>query len=267
MPAPQATCFGSSPPPIPTATATLLTRRWRASACCTNPSTRGRSLRCLSALTYDTPALSPLVLITVRNLCGFVRMMLLLSSSCHFVHRVVDASLWSAAYERNAARRAKHEACEACATSGSPSLRMLAMHCETQYSAPALQVLPSFMLEEITFGAAQRVKLVQRIMMALAKCVAHWDITCSCSRTARCLSLSIPTALTLPEATALVLPSAFHAAAGVMVLHPSTLTASNHEAAQSKEDQAERTDDATTEHRRHRVQAFILLSVLCWSLT
>ena len=38
-------------------------------------------------------------------------------------------------------------------------------------SNPAPQVLPSFMLEEITFRAAQRVKLVQRIMTALAKCV------------------------------------------------------------------------------------------------
>ena len=36
--------------------------------------------------------------------------------------------------------------------------------------SPCTQVLPSFMLEEITFGAAQRVKLVQRIMTALAKC-------------------------------------------------------------------------------------------------
>jgi hypothetical protein len=30
-------------------------------------------------------------------------------------------------------------------------------------------VLPAFMLEEMTFGAAQRVKLVQRIMDALAR--------------------------------------------------------------------------------------------------
>jgi len=40
--------------------------------------------------------------------------------------------------------------------------------------SPSPQVLPKFMLEEITFGAAQRVKLVQRIMTALAKCV-HWQ--------------------------------------------------------------------------------------------
>ena len=38
-------------------------------------------------------------------------------------------------------------------------------------TSPSPQVLPSFMLEEITFGAAQRVKLVQRIMTALSKCV------------------------------------------------------------------------------------------------
>jgi len=49
------------------------------------------------------------------------------------------------------------------------------------------QVLPSFMLEEITFGAAQRVKLVQRIMTALAKCVC-WRLF-ECARACACQNL------------------------------------------------------------------------------